>query len=73
MRHQPTKRETNVIHKKQTIEVRLPGGLIAPLSEIAKLAGLSVESVIKLALATEVWRWQREQQVTPNNQVERPR
>jgi hypothetical protein len=56
-------------HKKQTIEVRLPGRVVAPISEIAKLAGLSVESVIKLALATEVWRWKREQRIPPNDMV----
>jgi len=64
-----------VTHKKQTIEVQLPRRLVAPLAEIAKLSGLSVESVIKLALATEVWRWQREQHLPPNtrNQPDKPR
>ena len=38
-------------------EIRLPRLTEQALREIAKLAGLSVESVIKLALATEVWRW----------------
>jgi hypothetical protein len=58
--------------KKQTIEVQLPGRLVAPLAEIAKLAGMSVESVIKLALATEVWRWQLEQQTAPASTASHP-
>ena len=40
------------------MQVRLPAPLERELREIAKLAGLSVESVIKVALATEVRRWQ---------------
>lgn len=41
-------------------QVRLPRETEKMLREIAKLAGLSVESVIKIALATEVWRWKRD-------------
>lgn len=40
-------------------EVRLPRETEQALREIAKLAGLSVETVIKLVLATQVWRWQK--------------
>lgn len=42
-----------------TTEVRLPKQTIDEVKAIAKLAGLSPESVIKLALATEVRRWQK--------------
>jgi hypothetical protein len=45
--------------KSERIEVRLPRETELALREIAKLAGLSVESAIKLALATEVWRWKK--------------
>lgn len=45
--------------KTITTEVRLPKTTIDEVKAIAKLAGLSPESVIKLALATEVWRWQK--------------
>lgn len=41
-----------------TVEVRLPVELIAPLKAVAKLAGLSVESVIKLVLAAHVYQQQ---------------
>ena len=41
-----------------TVEVRLPAELIAPLKAVAKLAGLSVESVIKLVMATHVYQQQ---------------
>lgn len=40
--------------KTETMEVRLPASLIAELSEVAKLAGVKLETVIKVALATEV-------------------
>lgn len=45
--------------KTITTEVRLPKQTIDDVKVIAKLAGLSPESVIKLALATEVHRWQK--------------
>jgi len=45
--------------KTITTEVRLPKQTIDEVRAIAKLAGLSPESVIKLALATEVRRWQK--------------
>ena len=45
--------------KTITTEVRLPKQTIDEVKAIAKLAGLSPESVIKLALATEVRRWQK--------------
>ncbi len=45
--------------KTITTEVRLPKQMIDEVKAIAKLAGLSPESVIKLALATEVRRWQK--------------
>lgn len=45
-----------------TVEVRLPQELIDELRALAKLAGLSVESVMKIAIATEARRWQRFQQ-----------
>lgn len=45
--------------KTITTEVRLPKTTIDEVKAIAKLAGLSPESVIKLALATEVRRWQK--------------
>ena len=45
--------------KTITTEVRLPKQTIDEMKAIAKLAGLSTESVIKLALATEMRRWQK--------------
>lgn len=45
--------------KTITTEVRLPKQTIDEVKAIAKLAGLSAESVIKLALATEMRRWQK--------------
>lgn len=45
--------------KTITTEVRLPKPTIEEVKAIAKLAGLSPKSVIKLALATEVRRWQK--------------
>lgn len=39
--------------KTETIEVKLPATLIAELAEIAKLAGVKIETVMKVALATE--------------------
>ena len=45
--------------KTITTEMRLPKQTIDEVKAIAKLAGLSPESVIKLALATEVRRWQK--------------
>ena len=45
--------------KTITTEVRLPKQTIDEVKAIAKLAGLSTESVIKLALATEMRRWQK--------------
>lgn len=40
--------------KTETIEVRLPAAIIAELAEIAKLAGVKIETVIKVAMATEM-------------------
>lgn len=45
--------------KTISTEVRLPKQTIDEVKAIAKLAGLSPESVIKLALATEVRRWKK--------------
>ena len=45
--------------KTITTELRLPKQTIDEVKAIAKLAGLSTESVIKLALATEMRRWQK--------------
>jgi len=42
------------------MQVRLPAALERELRALAKLAGLSLESVIKIVLATEVRRWQLE-------------
>lgn len=42
--------------KTETIEVRLPAAIIAELAEIARLAGVKIETVIKVAMATEVRR-----------------
>jgi len=57
--------------KTITTEVRLPKQTIDEVKVIAKLAGLSPESVIKLALATEVRRWQKvgagETETEPHN------
>lgn len=46
---------------RKTIEIqaRLPKQTIDEVKAIAKLAGLSPGQVIKLALATEVRRWQK--------------
>ena len=42
--------------KTETVDVRLPQRISDELRAIAKLAGLSVESVIKLIIAMEVHR-----------------
>lgn len=39
--------------KTETIEVKLPATLIAELAEIAKLAGVKIETVMKVVLAIE--------------------
>lgn len=46
---------------RKTIEtqVRLPKQMIDEVKAIAKLAGLSPDLVIQVALATEVRRWQK--------------
>ena len=46
--------------KTTAVEVRLPAELVAQLKSVAKLAGLSVESVIKLVLAAHVYQQQNE-------------
>mgnify|MGYP000921668010 CR=1 FL=1 len=40
-------------------QLLLPKQMAEEIKAIAKLAGLSPQSVIKLALATEVRRWQK--------------
>lgn len=47
--------------KSEQVKVTLPKHLAEELKVAAKLAGLSAETVIRVALATEVRRWQREQ------------
>jgi predicted DNA binding CopG/RHH family protein len=42
--------------KMETIEVRLPDPIIKELQRIAGLAGLPVETVMRVAIATEVSR-----------------
>ena len=48
---------------KDTIEVqiRLPKETSDEIKAVAKLAGLSVDSVIKLCMALEVRKWKRDQ------------
>lgn len=41
------------------IDVRLPRALIEELTALAKLAGVSVETVMKVAMATEILRHKR--------------
>ena len=41
------------------MQVNLPEPLLSELREIAKLAGVSLASVIKIAIATEVQRYRR--------------
>lgn len=42
-----------------TMDLRLPDDLLVEMREVAKLAGLPVASVMKVALAVEVRRWKR--------------
>lgn len=49
--------------KTEKIAVQVPPRLLAELRAIAKDAGLKAETVLKLALATEMRRWNRDEGV----------
>lgn len=51
--------------KTETIECKFPADIVARLEAVAKLAGMPVESVIKVVIATEVHRW-KVRQSSPN-------
>ena len=51
--------------KAEQIKVMLPKHLADEMKAIGKLAGLSAETVIRVAIATEVRRWHRTQDVQP--------
>ncbi len=55
--------------KSEQIKVNLPKHLADEMKAIGKLAGLSAETVIRVALATEARRWQRETPVQPNTEA----
>jgi hypothetical protein len=46
-------------HATATVEVRLPESTLAPLRAVAKAAGLSLQTVLKLTIATERLREQQ--------------
>ena len=53
--------------RTETMWVSLPRELMDEMKAIAKLAGLSVETVIRVALATECRRHAQREQPLPHN------
>lgn len=51
------------MRKTEPIDVKVPLQMLMDLQEIAKAAGVATETVLKVALATEVRRWNRESDI----------
>jgi hypothetical protein len=48
--------------KNEELKVKLPKHLAEEMKAIGRLAGLSAETVIRVALATEARRWERKRE-----------